>query len=495
MTDAIAQASQRIRRWRERPSLMVRELFGAIPDPWQDRVLDAFPTTQRQAMTACKGPGKTALLAWLVWNFLLTRIDPKILCTSVTGDNLSDGLWSELAKWQRKAPLLVDQFTWTGSKVFLKSKPEQWFASARTWPRQGNSQEQANTLAGFHADHALAVLDEAGGIPIAVLAAAEAVLAGGGDQHIVMAGNPTQHDGALGYAVLNDRKSWEVTEITGDPDDPMRSSRVDAAWARKQIDTFGRENPWVLVNVFGRFPPGGLNTLISPDEVRDAQKRHLNEYSQATFPKIIGVDVARFGDDESVIFKRQGKIAFPPIRFRNLDTLQGAAHTGKIAVEWGAASIQIDATGGFGAGWYDQIKGMGWDDRALPVQFAGKARQPDRYYNKRAEMMFEMVEWIKDGGCLPPVPEMVQGLSTMTYSLKNGRFLVEEKEQIKARLGGRSPDLEDALACTFAFPIASAQAYYPSEFGFANPIAAAFASQSLHTHDYEPTERHSREAS
>jgi hypothetical protein len=484
-----AVAIQRIRLWRERPSVFVREVFSVTPDAWQDEILDAFPTHQRLAMTACKGPGKTALLAWITWNFLATRIDPKILCTSVTGDNLDDGLWTELAKWQAKSPFLKDQFTWTKSKVFHKEKPETWYASARAWPRQGNSQEQANTLAGFHADHALAILDEAGGIPVAVLAAAEAVLAGGGDQHIVMAGNPTQHDGALGHAVLNDRHNWHVTEITGDPDDPLRASRVDIDWARKQIATWGRENPWVMVNVFGRFPPTGLNTLISPDEVRDAQKRHYTELQYGRFPKIMGVDVARFGDDESVIFKRQGKAAFQPLRMRNLDSLQGGAHTGRLAAEWGADSIQIDATGGFGAGWYDQLKGMGWTN-ALPVQFAGKAHEPERFYNKRAEMIWEMVAWIKDGGALPPIPEMVMGLSTMTYSLKQGRILVEEKDQIKARIG-RSPDLEDALACTFAYPVAPAPAYLP---GFGKPIQDLIAaSQGLHVHDYEPTDRYAEQ--
>ena len=489
MSNQFQQAADRIKLWRERPSVMVRELFGVTPDPWQESVLDAFPHTQRQAMTACKGPGKTALLAWLVWNFLLTRIDPKVICTSITGDNLSDGLWTELAKWRSKSALLMDQFTWTAGKVFYNGKPEQWYASARSWPRQGNQQEQANTLAGFHADHALAILDEAGGIPVAVLAAAEAVLAGGGDQHIVMAGNPTQHDGALGHAVLNDRHSWHVTEITGDPDDPMRSSRVDAEWARKQIATWGRENPWVLVNVFGRFPPSGLNTLISPDEVRDAQKRHYTENQYGTFPKILGVDVARFGDDESVLFKRQGRVAFAPLRMRNLDSLEGGAHTGRIASEWGADSIQIDATGGFGAGWYDQLKGMGWTT-ALPVQFAGQAHQPDRFWNKRAEMIWDMMVWIKEGGALPPVPEMVIGLSTMTYSLKGSRIIVEEKDQIKVRIG-RSPDLEDALACTFAYPVASKPAYLP---GFGKPIQDLIAaSQGLHVHDYEPTDRYAEE--
>jgi putative ABC transport system substrate-binding protein len=57
-----------------------------------------------------------------------------------------------------------------------------------------------------------------------------------------------------------------LVEITADPDDPRRSARVSAEWAREQIEKYGRDNPWVLVNVFGSFPPHSLDTLIGPDE-------------------------------------------------------------------------------------------------------------------------------------------------------------------------------------------------------------------------------------
>lgn len=477
-------AADSIRRWRDHPATMVRELFEVEPDVWQEEVLELFPRSQRQAMTACKGPGKSTVLAWLIWNFLLTRIEPKIICTSITGDNLSDGLWTELAKWQNRSPVLKLAFEWTTSKIFYKERPETWFASARTWPRYGNPQQQADTLAGVHAEHAMLVLDEAGGIPISVLASGDAVLAGGGDTHIVMAGNPTNQDSALGFAVLNQRHLWQVMEITGDPDDPKRASRVDKEWARAQIAAWGPDNPWVLVNVFGRFPPSGLNTLISPDEVRDAQKRHYTEAQYGAFPKILGVDVARFGDDESVMFKRQGKAAFVPLRMRNLDSLQGASHVANIFNEWRGNSIQIDATGGYGAGWYDQLKAMNFE--ALPVQFAAKAANSERFYNKRAEMWWDMCAWIKDGGALPPVPEMVVGLSTVTYSFKNGKILIEDKEQIKDRLG-RSPDLEDALACTFAFPVASV-----GRDASGLPSLNSLISAS-HQHAYDPYARYAKE--
>lgn len=113
-----------IRRWREKPSSMVRELFGVEPDVWQEEALDAFPSKQRIALLACKGPGKTTVLAWLAWNFLLTRPHPKVVATSINGDNLADGLWTEMAKWQQRSELLKQSFTWTKTRIFANDHPE-----------------------------------------------------------------------------------------------------------------------------------------------------------------------------------------------------------------------------------------------------------------------------------------------------------------------------------------------------------------------------------
>jgi phage terminase large subunit len=447
------QAIEAIRRWYEHPVSMVRELFHVEPDAWQIDVLEAFPHNPRQAMSCAKGPGKTALLAWLGWNFLLTRVNCRCAALSITADTLRDTLWAELGKWQNKSPLLTQYFKLEGERITSVEQPKTWWMSARSFPRSANPSDQATALQGLHEEHVLLLIDEAGGVPRSVLATAEAILAGGGDQHIVMAGNPNNQDSALGQAVLNQRHNWHVTEVTGDPDDPKRSSRIDATWARNQIDAWGRDNPWVLVNVFGKFPPTGLNTLLSPDLVREAQRRHYPDHAYNDFPLIAGVDVARFGDDESVIFLRRGKIAYPPLRMRNVDTVFGASHLSRVAAERRVDSIQVDATGGYGGAWLDGLRSLGHHD-ALPVQFGGRASEDRRFANKRAEIVWNLADAIKDGLALPKVDEMVHGLSTMQYTYtRDGRIQIEEKDQIKARIG-RSPDLEDALACTYAWPVA-----------------------------------------
>ena len=447
-------ASDRIRRWREDPVLFMRECLGAEPDPWQYDVLRAFPTSPRMAMKACKGPGKTALLAVICWNFLATRPHPKIAATSITGDNLSDGLWTEMAKWMNQSEFLKASFTWTKTRIVAKDHPETWWMSARTWPKGGDANSQADTLAGLHADYLMFVMDEVGGIPDAVMAAAEAGLANvtegsNNEAHIVIAGNPTHLEGPLYRATTTERHMWHVTEITSDPDDPKRTPRVSVQWAREQIAKYGADNPWVLVNVFGRFPPSSINSLIGPDEVREAMARNPRPEDYDHAARILGVDVALYGDDKSVIFQRQGIMTLMPTILRDVDSLQGAGLVSRKWGDWRADACFVDNTGGFGAGWIDQLRVL--QREPTGIHFAGKPLDP-RYVNKRAEMWFEMTDWIKGGGALPNIPELVAELTTPTYFFKGDKMQIEAKEQVKERLG-RSPDIADALALTFAYPV------------------------------------------
>ena len=353
-------AHHRLASWKEDPRVFVREAFKVTPDPWQDEVLAAFPHNQRLAMKACKGPGKTAVLAWLAWNFLATRRGAKMAATSITGENLADNLWAEMAKWQAKDRFLSRYFEWTRTRIFAREAPETWFLSARSFARTANRAMQGETLAGLHADCVMFVLDEAGGIPDAVMASAEAALSSCAEGHIVMAGNPTHLEGPLWRATTSERRLWHLTEITGDPDDPKRSRRVRPEWAREQIEKYGRDNPWVLVNVFGKFPPASLNTLIGPDDCRDATRRAWRAEEIASSARVLGVDVARFGDDASVIFPRQGLLAYSPQKFRNLDGNQGAGAVARKWADWNADAVFVDDTGGWG-GELDR-----WPEKARP---------------------------------------------------------------------------------------------------------------------------------
>lgn len=442
--------TNKLKLWKERPDIFVREVFGVTPDPIQDEILKAFPTSPRIAMKASKGTGKTCTEAWLCWNFLLTRPHPKIACTSISSDNLADGLWTEMARWMNESKLLSQAFIWTKTRIFARDHPETWWMSARTWSKTADKNQQSATLAGLHADYIMFVIDESGGVPDAVMASAEAALASGVEAHLLQGGNPTHLEGPLYRACTSKERSlWKIFEMTGDPDDPLRSPRVDIQWARDQIEKYGRDNPWVLVNVFGKFPPSSFNALIGPEELQASVKRRYREPDFRAHPVILGVDVARFGDDSSIIFPRQGLQAFNPFQYRGLDGTQGA----EIAIsKWNeleADACFIDNTGGFGASWIDNMLRLG--KSPIGIHFSQKPID-QQYFNKRAEMAFSCVEWIKRGGCIPDFPELIQALTQTTYTFKGNQLLIEPKEDIKVKLGF-SPDHMDALCLTFAMPV------------------------------------------
>lgn len=443
----------------------VREQFGVEPDTWQLEALQAWDRGDaRIAMKACKGPGKTAVLAWIGWHFLLTRPDAKVPCTSISGDNLSDGLWAEFAKWQGKSPLLKDLFEWQKTRIIHTQKSETWFASARSWSKSASSEQQADTLAGLHADYILFLIDEVGGIPQAVMVAAEAVMATEeGEARIVMAGNPTQRSGPLWRACNADRRNWTVITITGDPASPRRASRISVDWAQKQIDSYGADNPWVLANVFGEFPPAGALNFIAEDVVSAARNREALGQMFDAF--VIGVDVARFGDDESVIYFRKGRDGrtHPPLRLRNLDTMQLASRVAEKYRHFQADAVFVDG-GGPGGGVVDRLRQLRVP--VIEVQFGAKpdgvvesGQDSPKWANKSAEMWGAMREWLK-GGAIPDDQELSDQLTNREYDYKfvggADRIALESKEDMKSR-GVGSPDIADALALTFAYSVMPAE--------------------------------------
>lgn len=452
-------AVEAFRRWREHPSAMVRELFGIEPDNWQIEALEAFPHNQRIAMKASKGPGKTAVLAWMAWNFLLTRPNPKITAVSVSAESLAANFWTEMALWMDKAPLLDAMFKFTKTRIFSKEKPETWWISARSYSKTANRQEQSNTLAGLHADYIMFVLDESGSMPEAIMASAEAALSSCKEGHIVQAGNPTHLEGPLYRACTSERRLWYVVDINGDPDNPNRAPRISLEWAREQIEKWGKDDPFVQVNVYGCFPAHSFNALIGPDECEAATKRSYHPQDIEESPRILGVDVALYGDDSSVMWPRQGLVALLPTQWRQISGIQGGGLVSRRWVDWEADACFIDAGGG--SSWIDNLRLLG---RApIPVYFSESPGQP-RFANKRSEMYFNACEWIKSGGQLPPekapgVPELIAALTQTLYTMKpnSDKLLLEPKAMIKEKLR-YSPDHADAFALTFAHPVSSRHA-------------------------------------
>jgi hypothetical protein len=238
-----------------------------------------------------------------------------------------------------------------------------------------------------------------------------------------------------------------VVTINGDPDSPKRSSRVSIEWAREEIRKHGRENPWVKVSVFGEFPDVGFMNLIGPGDIAASKIRNYLQEQYQHSQKRLGVDVARFGDDATVIYCRQGLKAGPFLEMRGADTQQVADRVMLAVQKTKAELVFVDETG-LGAGVVDALRRH--RIRVVGVNGAERAIEHEKFHNKRAEVQWLMSQWIKEGGQVPAEdPILHEDLMAPTYLFKNGRMVIEGKDQIKARMG-RSPDHSDALALTFA---------------------------------------------
>jgi phage terminase large subunit len=474
----VALAQSTLARYREYPNgakQFVVEQFGAQPDKWQEELLEAWvdPTAKRISLQACAGPGKTCGEAWCGWHFLGTQVSmdgggyehPNGFATSITGDNLRDNLWKEFAKWQARSDYLRTQFTWTSQRIFENHHQATWFLAARSWPKTGSAEEQGRTFSGLHGKNVLVLVDESGAIPPTILRAGEQALPNTHFGKILQGGNPISLEGMLYEAAGRLRHLWRIIRVTGDPDDPkawVNSPRVAAAhvagkvdcdcaacWSRQQIQTYSRENPWVQSYILGVFPPTSLNSLLSLEEVLAAQARELTAGDYEHMQRRIGVDVARFGDDRTVLAPRQGLQWFRPVVMRNARTNEIAARVWMAKKKWNSELELVDDSFSWGHGVIDNLVAAGLAS-CHGVNFAGKAIDP-RYKNRRAEGWLTMADAVKGGASLPNYAELVAELTTPTYTFVNGVFLLEEKDQVKKRLG-RSPDLADAYALTYMLP-------------------------------------------
>lgn len=451
-------AQETIKGWREDPVKFVWDNFKVTPDAWQIDVLRDFGGQNthklRQSLQACVGPGKSAILSWCGWNFLACYGEvgnhPKGAAVSVTEKNLKDNLWPEYAKWQSRSPFLLEAFQWTKERIFAKDHSETWFMSARSFNKDSDAEAQGRTLSGLHSKYVLVQLDESGEIPPPVLKAGEQAMSETDCKiaRIQQAGNPSSLSGILYMAANELAHLWKVYRITGDPDDPKRSPRIDIEWAREQIKTYGIDNPWVMYSILGRFPPSSINSLLGPDQVRASMERCVRLDAYEFTQKRLGIDVAFEGDDTTVIFPRQGLAAFKFAVMKNAKSADIAARVMEAKKKFGSEMEFIDDTGGWSKGVQEFLQQAGIN--TVAVNFSGKAIDP-RYFNKRAEMYWNMSEWVKNGGALPKDDQLLRELCAPTYTLRNGKILLEDKKQIKTRLGF-SPDLADALALSFSIP-------------------------------------------
>ena len=249
----------------------------------------------------------------------------------------------------------------------------------------------------------------------------------------------------LYYKALEEPKDWSAARYTVYDTESIHPDEVTRLKRDMSETSFARE-------YLCDFSAAGDDQLIALADTEVAAQRVYQKADVGLSPVILGIDPARFGDDRSVVFRRQGRQGFKPIVYRGIDNMDLAARIANLIEEHNPDAVFCDA--GAGSGVIDRLRQLSYD--VIEIPFGGKATKPEQYINRRTEMWWLMKEWVEQGGAIPNDTALKQELATPIYWYDNvGRKVLESKDQIKKRLqGAGSPDLADALALTFALPVA-----------------------------------------
>ncbi|MBS0227077.1 MAG: terminase [Proteobacteria bacterium] len=421
------------------------------PDEWQVKFLDdlgkavaagvsvadALPVMF--AVAAGNGVGKSALISWIIHWFMSTRQHPQIVVTAGKKEQLQTKTWRELAKWNHLA-LMKHWFKWTATKLSHVLFPDTWNANAIAWSKQA-----ADNFAGTHEENVLIIYDEASAIDDAIWEATDGAMTTPGAMWIAF-GNPTRNGGRFAQCFGKFAALWNTRHVDSRTA-KMANKRLFDAW----IQLWGEDSDFVRVHVRGVFPRAGDIQFIANDVVTRAMKRQAEGYHD--FGKVMSVDVARHGMDRSVICKRQGAKVLPFQKLRIPDLMQLAARIAEEIDAWKPDAVFIDATG-IGWGVVDRLHQMGYTF-VIGIQTGEKAYKPETFRDRRAELWYLMREFITDLGDLPEGDsELETELTSVEYGFDDSqRYVLESKRAIKEREGW-SPDVADALALSFAAPVA-----------------------------------------
>ena len=420
----------------------LREWDG--PDTWHDEVFktikDYLASDDNSplciAIASGHGAAKTALAAWVLRWFMSCRPHPQVVCTANTESQLMTKTWREVAKWHKLAHNR-DWFEWTATAYYLKAHPETWRANAIPW-----SENNTEAFAGTHEESVLVLFDEASKIADSIWEVTDGIFTTKKNIWLVL-GNGTRNVGRFYDCFHKNKRHWRTWNI-----DSRTCKAANKPYLDRLIEQYGGEDTdQARVRVLGQFPKTSTRQLISTDSVVKAMKHETEGWEMQ--PKVIGVDVARFGENSSAIAMKQGRKIYPIEVIPKMDLMQTAHHVAEFIRRERPTQVFVDGSG-IGAGVVDRLRQLNFS--VVDVNGGNQSLNP-RFLNKRAEMWWEMKEFIENLCELPPDERLKEELTCVEYDFTDkGRIRLDRKADIMAEYGF-SPDRADALSLCFAYPI------------------------------------------
>ena len=435
--------------WGE-PGTPLEEHTG--PDAWQEDQLGLlgerlfFDPGEPifDATASGHGVGKSAQTSWVINWAMSTRPHLNGVVTANTGPQLDTKTWRELAVWHKRL-INAHWFKWTATRFFHVEHPETWYVAALK-----NNEHNAESFAGLHAKYVLVLYDEASAIPDPIWEVTMGAMTTPGAIWLVY-GNPTRNSGQF-RECFRDGGLWHTRQIDSRTC-RMTNKKLIARW----IEMYGEDSDFVRIRVRGIFPRAASNQFISAEPVKQAMERVLDPRRFSPYTNILGVDVARFGDNESVIARRQGPKVHPLKAWVGLTPLELAtkvadeARALKLAQPHTPVRICVDETG-LGTGCVDRLRELR-DQGQLDAEIVGvlvgvPATNARAYLNVRAELWGQMRDGLtRPDADLPHDPVLERQLVAMEYGLtpRHNQIQLANKDDLE-----ESPDRADAVALTYA---------------------------------------------
>jgi hypothetical protein len=439
---------------RHDPYGFVRFAFEATPEPWQEGILlnigeqlcnqhiNKFQVIQ-EAISSGNGSGKSALVSWIILWAMTTEVGCKGVVTANTESQLRTKTFSELAKWYSRSKY-KHWFNLTATSLISANHEHSktWRFDAIPW-----SLNNPEAFAGMHNEgsRVLLMMDEASAIPNIIWETAEGALTDKDTEIIwVVAGNPTRNTGRFRECFSKFRHRWHCLKV-----DTRKVSHTNKNQIRQWLEDHGEDSDFFKVRVRGEFPDLGSRQFIAMTTVDEAIRRE--NIVPFNTPKILAVDVARFGDDASVISRRHGRKLEKLIRYHGLDTMELSSEVSALINKYKPDAVFVDGVG-VGGGVVDRLRQLG---HSVIEVIAGLAPSPDKqdpHKNRRAEMYDLMRDWLETGD-IPDDAELKDDLVGIEYYYDDKmRIQIEKKEEMKAR-GMQSPDNADSLSLGFFTPV------------------------------------------
>lgn len=419
------------------------------PDDWQraqqmrvKETIEANPLANvQEAIASGHGVGKSAEVAWLVLWAMSTRPHLAGWVTANTLTQLKGKTWRELAVWHKRA-INHHWFEWTATRFYEKNNPETWGIDAIPW-----TEHNSEAFAGLHAEHVLMIMDEASGIADIIWEVAEGAMTTPRAMWFVF-GNPTRNTGKFRECFGKNAHRWNHSRV-----DSRYCKMTNKEKLQEWLDDYGEDSDFFRVRVRGEFPHTAANQLIGDRVVAAARSNNMPEHEYIYMPCHVGVDVARFGDDETVISVRQGRKHVSMKTYRGLDNMQVGAEAARIFREYQSegrpmGAIFVDGIG-LGAGVVDYLTSLNYP--VIDVHVGKPAEEKDLFYNKRVEMWWRLKEWLEAGADIIDDPDLAEQLTAIEYEMmpRTEQLKLESKDDLKSR-GLASPDRAESIALTLA---------------------------------------------